>query len=115
MGAGIALDFSKRFPTLPRLLGQHVVEHGNTSALFLVDFNSPKAIASLPTKNHWKDPSDLDLISKSCLELVRLIETNCFNSVLLTWPGCGHGGMTPSIVRPIISPIFDERFTIASK
>jgi hypothetical protein len=69
-------------------------------------------IVSFPTKNHWKDPSDIGLIKQSALELVEMTDQAGWNKVYLSWPGCGLGGLNKEQVRKVIQPIFDDRFYI---
>lgn len=68
MGAGVALEAAKRFPSLPRELG-NVLDKGNHVWYFSL-YN----LFTFPTKNHWKDNSSLELIEQSAIELLTLVE-----------------------------------------
>lgn len=119
MGAGIALEFKKRFPGLPSDLGILVEKYGNH--VFLTYQHTakgvvhPQAIISLPTKHDWKDRSDLTLIIQSCRELVQVVTEKKLQTVLLTRPGCGLGGLNWEFaVKPLIKDILDDRFYIVT-
>lgn len=98
MGAGIAKKASRRFPELPYLIGQKIDERGNHVHIF-----EKYGIASFPTKHHWKDPSDINLILRSCRELV------CFGKkydyILLPPPGCTNGGLNWEEIKPLVEGI----------
>lgn len=113
MGAGIALAFKQRYPEMPKILGELVGEIGNNSYL-IVGLDNKSALVSFPTKNHWKDQSDIDLIVKSAKQLVAHADTAKWEKVLLSKPGCGLGGLNWKEVKPILDPILDNRFTIIS-
>lgn len=117
MGAGIALDFRKRFPDLDLDLGDYVSRNGNH--VFLKYWTHKVGqncwVASFPTKHDFYYKSELPLIKRSAQELVRAIDAFCpASKVLLTRPGCGMGGLTWEQVKPIIGPILDERFMVIS-
>ena len=73
-------------------------------------------IIIFPTKNHWKDKSNLELIKRSAEELKILAKIFNTEKFVLTWPGCGNGGLTKEEVRPIIEGILpDNIFVIERK
>ena len=114
MGAGIAKTANLRFKVAEKLAdslranGNVVNDLGTyywkTSRFHLVAF---------PTKHDWRNPSDLQLIEQSAKQLVTLVNTNGFQHIFLTRPGCGLGQLDwESQVKPILEPILDDRFTI---
>lgn len=111
MGAGIALAFAKRFPNLPRYLGECVTEKGNQVYSVLPSLFT-KSVASFPTKHHWKDQSDLKLIHTSAHQLVEKANKWRWQKVILPRPGCGLGGLKWADVKAVIEPILDDRFYI---
>lgn len=114
MGAGIAKTADTRFD-LGGILANHLRTYGNTVGN-LGSFtwkHSKFHICSFPTKEHWRDASIPELIYKSATQLVELANTGNFQHVFLTPPGCGCGGLNyETDVKPILEPIFDDRFTI---
>lgn len=114
MGAGLALEFKRRYPGLSSNLGILVDNHGNHSFL-CYQINDPSTgIISLPTKNNWKANSDLALITRSCRELVDIADKKYFERIVLPRPGCGMGGLKWKDVKPHIEDILDDRFYVIS-
>lgn len=71
-------------------------------------------IITFPTKHHWRDESDLELIRTSAEQLIDICEGRGITSCYLTRPGCALGGLDwESQVRPLLEPILDDRFIIA--
>lgn len=106
MGKGIALQARTRYPGIDSELGRLVSRYGNH--VFILSHG----LVSFPTKHHWKDPLDPRLIRRSASELGETFCNNPEATVLLPPPGCGNGGLTWDVVKPILSPILDDRFTV---
>lgn len=110
MGAGIAKEANMRYH-LSNSLAAKLKAGGNH--VYDLGIYDNKHILSFPTKNHWRDASDIDLIKKSCKELVDLANTNNWSEVLLPPVGCGCGGLDFNTqVKPVLEAIFDDRFVI---
>ncbi len=110
MGAGNAKQFRDFFPGLDLDLGQKVSTYGNQP--FLV-YKKGNAICSFPTKHHYKDPADLDLIEASAKSLVKIASSRYLTRVALPAPGVGKGGLSwKNQVYPLLKPILDDRFII---
>lgn len=93
MGKGLALDAAKRFIGLPAELGDRITLCGNRV------FNWQRyRLITFPTKHHWRDKSDIDLIERGAIELASMD----FERVYMPRVGCGNGGLYWSTVRPII-------------
>lgn len=119
MGAGIAKQVKDMWPTLPSALGYRISEHGNRVYVFRLDqftqrFNCWYLIA-FPTKRHYADPSDRDLIMHSLFQLVDISDSLGLEDVILPKPGCGLGGLSWDSVRPLCEANLDDRFTIMDK
>lgn len=114
MGAGIAKTANKRFQVDAKL-AEHLRTHGNTVCdLGEYKFKQSRFhLVSFPTKEDWKDNSLPWLIEQSAKQLVDLVNAHGYQHVFLTPPGCGLGGLQwESDVKPILEPLFDDRFTI---
>lgn len=116
MGAGIAKAFKNKFEDLPQIAGILVKLNGNICQkidkhidMIIGQVN----IVSFPTKHHWRDKSDINLIKKSAKELMALIEENNWKMIYLTRPGCGMGGLSWKEVKLAIENILDDRVVIA--
>lgn len=109
MGAGIALEAKNRFPILPKILGQKILESGNK--VHLLYTTNDYCIVSFPTKHHWRDKSDLDLIKRSILELVGMTNEMKWSKVVIPRPGCGNGGLDWKDVKKYMIYL-DDRFLV---
>ena len=113
MGAGIAKQARNRVRHIETALGIGIRTFGNVVQRIGV-WESPGGIfieiLSFPTKNDWRDPSDLELIQKSAEALTRWHEKNGRpdNTYALTRPGCGNGGLDWTVVRSVLEPILRE-------
>lgn len=114
MGKGIALTCKTKYPQIPGLLAQYVIQYGNRVFNLGKDGVTGVRLASFPTKNHWRDKSDINLIKSSAIQLVEMANANGWTKVLLTRPGCGCGQLDWNHVRQVLSNIFDDRFYIIS-
>ena len=113
MGAGVAKQFKLNYPGIEFELGKKVKTYGNIP--FLI-YNRKQPIISFPTKNNWKDKSDLKLIEASARALVKLTTSRYWTRIALPAPGVGKGGLSWSKqVQPMLSPILDDRFIILFK
>lgn len=112
MGAGVALACARAYPETPRLLGDLLRRTGNVTQVMLETPNGP--IIAFPTKNHWRDASDIELIKKSCRELMAIVNKRGLKHVLLPKPGCANGGLDWNDVHREIAPLLDWRITIIS-
>jgi hypothetical protein len=109
MGKGIALQAKQRFPKLPLILGQYIKQKGN-QLYYISEYN----IASFPTKHHWKDKSDIDLIQQSCFQLENFVKTYD-KYAALPRPGCENGGLNwYQNVKPTIEHILSDRVCVVS-
>lgn len=112
MGGGVAKYFAQNYPTLPYQLGQKVKVYGNQPYLIKIKGDT---IVSFPTKNHYQDPSDLDLIKTSATKLAQLATKFRWTKVAIPAPGVGLGKLKWKDVNEAISPILDNRFIILFK
>ena len=113
MGAGVAKQFTLNFPGIEYDLGAKVKVYGNQP--FLV-YRKKTGILSFPTKDHYKDKSNLTLIKSSAEAIVKLATARKWTSIAIPAPGVGLGGLSWSKdVQPLLESILDNRFTIYFK
>jgi len=108
MGAGVALTARKRYPGIDRVLGFLLKTKGNH--VHLLGCWEDRLVFSMPTKDHFKDGSPLDLVLQSCTEL-RALYFACHRqprAVLLPHIGCGHGGLVWEEIRDQVGAIMQE-------
>lgn len=122
MGRGIAKQAKARVPGIDRLLGQHLRENGNhvgmltsvrwSSALPGDPTSGIYNLYAFPVKHVWDQPADMNLIERSCRELMEIVDELHLDCVILPRPGCGNGGLKWEDVKPVIEPLLDDRITI---
>lgn len=134
MGAGIAKDFKERFGYLPELWGYYQKDHNarmkskyaahvfatkhihkETSREPIVEFIYNGWLIAFPTKLDWKNPSIYKLIECSAQQLLTVSNALNIDSVLMTRPGCGNGGLQWPKVKEILDEILDDRFVVINK
>lgn len=104
MGAGVALEFKKRYPEMfkayVKVCKEKEIEPGRPYIWEESDLFSRCIIINLPTKIHWKNPSKYEYIEKNLLWLKDYL-TDKSEDCVVTLPalGCGHGGLDWGIVK----------------
>jgi O-acetyl-ADP-ribose deacetylase (regulator of RNase III) len=121
MGKGVAGAFKSKWPMIPRYAGECVKANGNICQVVYVlppDDGGSKddrlTIVAFPTKHHYRNPSDIELIKQSALQLVALTNDKGWRRVYLPFPGTGCGGLNKEDVRAVLSLILDDRFIITT-
>lgn len=103
MGAGIALQFKKRFYKNFEAYRDACKENKvNLGKMFVFDngegFN-PRYIINFPTKRHWKNPSRMEDIDEGLKDLVVVISKYNIKSISVPALGSGLGGLDWDIVK----------------
>ncbi len=112
MGAGAAKAFLNLFPmsdsifaeriNIIKIYGCFTAKYTNTK------LNRPSTIGVFQTKENYKDPSNLSLISKSTAMLKSLATNNPHLIYHLNYPGIGLGNLSKEVVYPIIKDLPDN-------
>ncbi len=102
MGAGLAKQFKLRYP-LNFNKYQSVCNSGllQIGKCYTVE-ETGVLIINFPTKNHWKNPSQLNFISLGMDALIKHIDKFKIKSIAIPALGCGLGGLEPESVKQII-------------
>lgn len=117
MGAGIAKYCRDTHAGIDSILGRLVRENGN-HAYYLGAFYDRNRqdtvnVISMPTKDHWRNNSDLSLIRRSCKELTAIADKYDILTMYMPPCGCANGHLDyKKQVRPILMDILDDRFCI---
>lgn len=109
MGAGLAKQFKERYPEMFKQykegcssekikLGQNYIwinPNAFRSDIRCTDYGEFAEIICMPTKNHWKDSSDLSWIILALQDIRDYITVNYAPSCSIAIPkiGCGLGGL----------------------
>lgn len=110
MGAGIAAQFRALIPELPFQLGDYIKEYGNRC--FLLDEWKGVKLASFPSKHRYYEKADINLIIKSCRQIVEIANKYGYKNIALPRPGCSNGRLFWYDVKEKIEPFLDDRFII---
>ena len=104
MGAGVALEFKNRYPEMfkeyVKVCKENGIAPGKPYVWEEFDLFSRCIIINLPTKMHWKNPSEYEYIEKDLVWLKEYLADKGEDCVV-TLPalGCGHGGLDWGIVK----------------
>ena len=111
MGAGIALEFKRRFPAMfadyRRRCRQGEVRLGRPYLWRPEDGVGP-SVLNFPTKDHWRDPSHLEAIVDGLAWLRSHYRELGVASLAVPALGCGHGGLRWENVRPVLVQALSE-------
>ena len=107
MGRGCAWEAAQRFIMLPRELGALLKKHGNHVMSF-PRYN----LITFPTKHHWSEDSDLDLIRQSVKELKQFLLPHTRYAMVRA--GCGHGRLQWEDVEPILAALPNNVIVISN-
>lgn len=110
MGKGLALQFKRAYPRnfteYEAACKRGEVEVGK---VFVHETGQlhPRWIFNVPTKRHWRQPSRLDDVRQGIVALVDEVRRRGLRSVAVPPLGCGAGGLSWSVVRPLIEAAFE--------
>jgi O-acetyl-ADP-ribose deacetylase (regulator of RNase III) len=104
MGAGLALQFRRKYPDMFR---QYIEvcrrgKMGIGQVMFYYNGTNPRYIILFPTKRDWRDKSELEWIDQGLVGLREMIETLQIRSTAIPPLGCGLGGLAWADVRGLI-------------
>ena len=131
MGAGVAKAFYDKYNKkyqIARTLAQKLYDGPPLHKLFAVSskdnicyncldakYNNGTHIISFPTKNHFQDKGDLNLIIQSAKRLVWIADNYGLKKIIIPSPGTGCGQLSRDLVYKELNKILDDRFYIISK
>lgn len=110
MGAGMAMEATIRRPGIAYVLGSQVGAYGNHP--FIGGRLELTWLVSFPTKHHWKDTANIELIQFSAKSLVRLTNERHWEFVALPRVGCGLGQLEWTDVKHVLWRMLDDRFIV---
>lgn len=103
MGAGVALAFKERFPSIMRPYGDAIKSGELTPGrALLFDLPDGRQWAALATKDHYKDSSKEAWVEAGLKELGEKMRAAGLTSVALPPPGCGNGGLDWKKIEPLV-------------
>ena len=115
MGAGLAKDVKDRWPELPKWYGEWCMSMKEDTPALAEDLHR---LIFFPTKTldpkrpylSWKQDSSIELITRSAEQLSAM---KIDSDIAVPMVGCGHGGLSPDLVVPVLKAILsDDRFVL---
>lgn len=112
MGKGLALQFRQTFPAnyqaYVKACRAGEVRLG-TMFVFVETRNElPITIINFPTKQHWKQQSNLLDIASGLNDLITQLTRCSIDSIAVPALGCGYGGLTWAEVERLIIDAFER-------
>lgn len=112
MGKGIALQFKKKWPAnFKAYAAACKAGEIRLGKMFIFDLGAlatPRYIINFPTKDHWRNASNLKDIETGLQDLVQQIKNLDIRSIAMPPLGCGNGGLNWADVRPVIEQHFAD-------
>lgn len=112
MGAGLALEFKRRFPWCEKSYIAACSAGDLSPGGVLMLHQEGQRIFHVATKDHWRDPSELEWIESACENIVSCMVfqglVNPVSSVAVPALGCGLGELEWSDVLPIMQRHFAD-------
>jgi O-acetyl-ADP-ribose deacetylase (regulator of RNase III) len=106
MGKGLALAFKQSYPAMFEAYRadcrRGLVATGRMYVWANPNGSNPRLIINFPTKQHWRDRSQLEWIASGLEDLVDVIGTRRITSIAVPPLGCGLGGLHWPAVRELI-------------
>ena len=104
MGKGVALQFRTRYPAMFTIY-RALCFDGRLRPGRLHIWHAPDGttIVNLPTKDHWRNPSEYAYIASGLQALRRYLAPRGAIAVALPPLGCGNGGLDWQRVAPMIT------------
>lgn len=112
MGKGLALLYRKKYPDMFTAYRRACLDNKvKTGSMHLWKVsNEDKWIINFPTKDHWRNPSQMEWIITGLQDLVKVVKDKGFTSVAIPGLGCGLGGLPFYLVKQEIMKIHDEHW-----
>jgi len=99
MGKGIALEFKKRYPAMYERYKELCNKgHIKIGSLWLYKADDGKWILNFPTKDDWRNPSDMDYIVQGLDKFINTYKQKGITSIAFPMLGCNNGGLDKATV-----------------
>lgn len=112
MGKGLALAFRHRFDLNHRLyVAACQAGELRVGKMFVTEtgqVSGPRWVVNFPTKQHWRQPSQLRWVSDGLVDLRRFIAQHQVRSIAIPALGAGLGGLAWPDVRAAIESALAE-------
>jgi O-acetyl-ADP-ribose deacetylase (regulator of RNase III) len=111
MGKGLALLYKRKFPQM-FLAYKRACDEGKVKTGTMHLWKNPNGgwVINFPTKDHWRNPSQMEWIVLGLQNLVEVIKDKDIKSIAIPPLGCGLGGLEWYRVRGEIKRVHDHHW-----
>ncbi len=121
MGKGCAREARDRCPGVAYRIGYLIKQYGVRCFNLPMDTIIGQApggrwtLVSVPTKHHWREDSDPELILQSAEQLVEMADKFGFTEIICPRFGAGLGRIPWESTKELLSQILDDRFLVVHR
>jgi len=112
MGSGIAKEFKSRYPEMfveyAKLCRKGTIHVGEVWVWHETDTSKPNFIVNFPTKDDWRNPSELLWIAVGLADLKKHVIMSQIASLAMPALGCNLGGLNFTDVRKVVEDILGD-------
>lgn len=94
MGAGLALDFKQRYPSMFEHYKKVCDDKKFYLGTLLIWRGPEKWVLNFPTKVEWRRSSGLEIIEAGLQKFVQSYQAQKITSIAFPMLGCGYGGLS---------------------
>lgn len=115
MGKGLAKTFANRFPEFVSLYKTAIRDgYLRKNVSCLIAYKGHRFLM-FPTKDDWRNPSDVDDIRSTLVNLKKSLKTLKIHSLALPALGCGCGGVDYSEIKKLVLEVMEGQETCKIK
>lgn len=108
MGAGIALEFKKRYPQMflkyKKICDKKLLKTG----MLQIFKEGDKLILNFPTKEDWRNSSKISYLELGLQKLVDTYKDRGITSLAIPQLGCSNGGLNWLEVKPLMEKYLNQ-------
>ncbi len=108
MGAGIALEFKKRYPNMFKKYKEICNKKLLKTGMLQIFKEGDKLILNFPTKDDWRNPSQMSYLELGLQKLVNTYKDKGITSLAIPQLGCSNGGLDWKEVKPLMEKYLNQ-------
>ena len=102
MGKGIALEYKKRYPDMYLAYRDLCFNKQISIGKLWIYKTEDKWILNFPTKDHWRNPSEISYLEKGLTKFIETYKQKCILSIAFPILGAGNGGINQDVSLEIM-------------
>lgn len=108
MGAGIALEFKKRYPNMFKKYKEICNKKLLKTGMLQIFKEGDKLILNFPTKDDWRNSSQMSYLELGLQKLVNTYKDKGITSLAIPQLGCSNGGLDWKEVKPLMEKYLNQ-------